>query len=143
MLIALASALLAASTPANPPVDVEVDVGRFEPGHFTEARLRERRMPHDRMLRRVETILREGQCTLSGQTHRRFDIRVPYVVRLEPDGTATRFVVADLGCAPLESFVGQVVIELARARDFRPTGADGPEWYSSELRFTAGAIPIR
>lgn len=143
MLIAIASALLAASAPGASADNVQVDVGRFDPGGFTEARLRERRMPHDTMMRRVETILREGQCTLSGQNHRRFDIRVPYVVRLEPDGTATRFVVADLGCQPLESFVAQVVLELARARDFRPTGADGPEWYSSELRFTAGALPIR
>lgn len=143
MLIAIASALLASTAPGPSAANVQVDVGRFEPGQFAAAALRQREMPHDAMLRRVETILREGQCTISGQNHRRFDIRVPYVVRLEPDGTPTRFVVADLGCAPLESFVGQVVLALAREGDFRPTGAEGPEWYSSELRFTVGPPPIR
>ncbi len=142
MLIAIASALLAASSPTPRP-DVAVDVGRFDPSEFPAAQLRERRMPHDTMLRRVESILRERQCTLDGQNDRRFDISVPYVVQLEPDGTPTRFVVADIGCPQLESFVGQVVLELARARDYRPTGAADAEWYSSELRFTVGALPIR
>jgi len=142
MLIAIASALLAASSPRAAPLDVAVDVGRFDPSGFPAATLRERRMPYDTMMRRVETILRERQCTLAGQTHRRFDISIPYVVKLEPDGTAIRFVVADLGCPQLESFAGQIVLELARAGDFRPTGAAEAEWYASELRFTAGALPI-
>jgi hypothetical protein len=145
MLIAIASALLAAANPAsaaNPApaqADIAVDVGRFNEASFPEADIRERRMPHDAMLSRVEEILRERRCRLEGQSHRSFDIRVPYVVKLEPDGTPTRFVVADLGCQPLESFVGRVVLELARVGDFRPTGASEPQWYRSEVRFTVGA----
>ena len=131
MLIAIASALLATSTVAP-----EVDVGRFDPAAFPEAELRERRMPVHTMLTRVENILRERQCQLEGQNYRRFDIRVPYVVMLEPDGTPTRFVVRDIGCAPLESFVGRVILELARAGDYAPTGVQEPTWYASELRFT-------
>jgi hypothetical protein len=136
MLTAMVSALLAAA-PA-PTVQPAVDVGRFDPANFPQAELRERRMPHHVMLSRVEEILRERQCQLDGQTYRRFDIRVPYVVQLEPDGTPTRFVVADLGCQPLESFVGRVILELARVGDFRPTGASEAKWYASELRFTVG-----
>ena len=137
MLIAIASMLLAAA-PVAPVPNVQVDVGRFDPATFPEADMRERRMPHHVMLTRVEDILRERRCRLEGQSHRRFDIRVPYVVRLEPDGTPTRFVVADIGCQPLESFVGRVILELARVGDFRPTGASEPQWYRSELRFILG-----
>ena len=136
MLTAIASALLASST-----VTPQVDVGRFNPQSFPEARMRERRMPHHTMLSRVEDILRERQCRFEGQSYRRFDIRVPYVVQLDPDGTPTRFVVADIGCQPLEAFVGRVILELARVGDFRPTGASQPEWYASELRFTVGVVP--
>lgn len=142
MLIAIASALLAAAQPAPaavPAASVQVDVGRFDPATFPEAEMRERRMPHHIMLTRVEDILRERRCRLEGQSHRRFDIRVPYVVMLAPDGTPTRFVVADIGCQPLESFVGRVILELARVGDFRPTGAGEPQWYRSELRFILGA----
>ena len=135
MLTAIASALLAAST-VTPSAAPQVDVGRFNPNAFPEAEMRERRMPIHTMLTRVEEILRERTCRLEGQNYRRFDIRVPYVVMLEPDGTPTRFVVADLGCQPLESFVGRVILELARVGDFEPTGASEPQWYTSELRFT-------
>lgn len=138
MLIAIASALLAAAQPA-PTVSPAVDVGRFDPSDFPAAAMRERRMPHHTMLSRVEGILRDRRCQLSGQNHRRFDIRVPYVVKLEPDGTPTRFVVADIGCQPLESFVGRVILELARVGDFEPTGVGEAKWYASELRFTLGA----
>lgn len=138
MLILIASALLA-STPVAPAAGVQVDVGRFDPASFPQAEMRERRMPHHAMLSSVEDILRERRCRLEGQSHRRFDIRVPYVVRLDPDGTPTRFVVSDIGCQPLESFVGVVILELARAGDFQPTGASQAGWYASELRFTVGS----
>ncbi|HEX9932763.1 MAG TPA: hypothetical protein VGB08_07975 [Allosphingosinicella sp.] len=141
MLTAIASVLLAAAQPAAaaaPANAVQVDVGRFDPAAFPQAEMRERRMPHNTMLTRIEDILRERRCRLAGQSHRRFDIRVPYVVRLEPDGTPTRFVVADIGCRPLESFIGQIILELARVGDFRPTAANEPQWYSSELRFMMG-----
>ncbi|HEY0011290.1 MAG TPA: hypothetical protein VGB79_00385 [Allosphingosinicella sp.] len=138
MVIAILSALIAA-TQAPAAAAPAVEVGRFNEAAFPEAAIRERRMPRDAMLSRVEEILRERSCRLEGQTHRSFDIRVPYVVKLEPDGTPTRFVVADIGCQPLESFVGRVVLELTRVGDFRPTGQSDAQWYRSEVRFTVGA----
>lgn len=134
MLITLASALLATSAPVT--TAPAVNVGRFDPEAFPEARMRERRLPIEHILVRVEDILRERRCTFPGQNYRRFDIRVPYVVKLEPDGTPTEVVVTDLGCAPLEFYVGSIIRELARAGDFRPTGASEAAWYVSELRFT-------
>ena len=135
----LIASMLLAAAPVAPVPNVQVDVGQFDPAAFPEAEMRERRMPHHTMLTRVEDILRERRCRLQGQSHRRFDIRVPYVVMLTPDGTPTRFVVADIGCQPIEAFVGRVILELAREGDFRPTGADEPQWYRSELRFILGA----
>jgi hypothetical protein len=136
MLIAIAFLLLA--SPPAPTVSPAVDVGHFDEATFPEATLRPRRMPHDAMLTRIETILRERRCRLEGQSHRLFDIRIPYVVMLEPDGTPTRFVVADIGCQPIESFAGRVLLELAGAGDFRPTGASRAGWYRNQLRFRVG-----
>lgn len=114
----------------------QVDVGRFDPERFPAATMRERRLPYEALLPPVEAILRERRCTIDGQTYRRFDIRIPYLVRLSPDGTATRFVVRDLSCAPLETLAGYIVLDLARAGDFRPTGHSQPSWFAGELRFT-------
>jgi hypothetical protein len=142
MFASIASALLAvaavqpASAPAEAADEPRVDVGRFNPEAFPEARMRERRMPLGHMLARVESIIREERCRFPGQTVRRYDIRVPYVVKLEPDGRVTEVVVTDVNCAPLEFFVGSMVRTLAREGDFRPTGASEARWYVSEARFT-------
>lgn len=144
MLTAMASALLALIA-AQPPADVPaaaadeplVNVGRFNPEAFPEARMRDRRMPIGSMLARVESLMREQRCQFPGQNERRYDIRVPYVVKLEPDGRVTEVVVTDMSCAPLEFYVGTMVRELARRGDFRPAAsAQGARWYVSEARFT-------
>jgi len=131
MLTAIASILLSTIT-ATP----QVDVGRFDPGRFPAAAMRERRLPYEGLVPRVEGILRERRCTIDGQTYRRFDIRIPYLVWLSSDGTATRFVVRDLSCVSLETLAGQIVLDLARDGDFRPTGRSQPSWFVGELRFT-------
>ena len=54
---------------------------------------------------------------------------------VEPDGSAARVVVAEIGCAPLESYAGLVVLELARKGDFASTGEKKAKWYGSILNF--------
>lgn len=131
MLIPIASLMLQAA-----PVAPSIEVGRFDPNEFQELRLRERRMPWSSMLTYVERILRERRCAFAGQVPTRYDIRVPYVVRIEPDGSLSRVVVADVGCAPLETYVGTMVRELARAGDLRQPPRSRAAWYSNEARFT-------
>lgn len=131
MLIVTASILISSMA-----VSPQVDVGRFDAERFPAAPMRERQLPYDELLPPIEDILRTGRCAIEGQSYRRFDIRIPYAVLLAPDGTAQRFIVRDIGCAPLETFAGHIMIDLARAGDFGPTGSAAPAWYVSELRFT-------
>jgi hypothetical protein len=139
MLIAIASLALASTpVPAAQAPTLNVDVGRFNEADFPEVGVRERRVPHETLIAGIETVLRERRCRFQGQSHRRFDLRVPYVVHLEPDGRPTRFVVADMGCQPLETYVGEYILEMARLRDFRPTGTGRAGWYRSEVRFIVG-----
>ena len=141
MLSAIAAALLAVA-PAQPadaaPAADEppVNVGRFNPEAFPEVRMRHRRMPIGTMMARVESIIAEQRCAFPGQTVRRYDIRVPYVVKLEPDGRVSEVVVTDMNCAPLEFYVGSMVRELARRGDFEAPRSGGSRWYVSEARFT-------
>lgn len=143
MLTAIASALLAfapaqpADASAAPAADdPPVNVGRFNPEAFPEVRMRHRRMPIGSMLARVESIIAEQRCAFPGQTVRRYDIRVPYVVKLEADGRVSEVVVTDMNCAPLEFYVGSMVRELARRGDFEPPRSGRSRWYVSEARFT-------
>jgi hypothetical protein len=115
---------------------VPVDVGKFQATDFPELITLERRMPHQTMVSRVEQIFAKRQCTMAGQSQQRFDISVPYVVLMEPGGAAKRVVVKDLGCAPLEKLVGQIVVAQAARGDFPVKHDSGERWYGSEIAFT-------
>lgn len=114
---------------------IQVDVGRAEWDKMPSLKV-DRRLPTAEMVGQVEAMLTSGKCAMKGQTARKFDITVPYAVLVEPDGGARRVVVAETGCAPLESYVGLVVLTMADQGDFRSAGQDRARWYSSELNFT-------
>jgi hypothetical protein len=126
----VASLLLLASAASVP-----IDVGRFDPADFPNAQKVERRMPHSYMNERIEKVLARGECQLPGQTAQRFDIDIPYAVLMGPTGAAQRVVVKDVGCPAIETWVGQIAIELAKAGDFKPS-SKGERWYVSEAYFT-------
>jgi hypothetical protein len=131
MLGSIAATLLlgAASGP------IQVDVGRADWASMPPLKI-ERRLPTAAMVGEVERMLRDGKCAMEGQKATKFDITIPYAVLIEPDGGARRVVVAETGCAPLESYVGLVVLRLAEQGDFRSSGQAKARWYSSELNFT-------
>lgn len=80
-------------------------------------------------------ILKTGKCKLPGQRAERFDIDVPYVALVEPNGTVKRIIVAETGCTPLNSMVGTTVFEMAKRGEFKPTGQDQPLWFSDRIQF--------
>ena len=129
----IASLLLLAATPTT---YAPLFVGRFDPADFPNAQKIERRMPHADLNNRVEKILSERRCSLEGQTKTRFDIVVPYAVLMDAAGKPEKVVVKDLGCAPIESLVGQIGSELANAGDFKIAHNSGRRWYVSEAYFT-------
>lgn len=128
----LFSLLMLASTPTYAPIFV----GRFDPADFPNAEKVERRMPHADLNNRVEGILASGRCTIAGQTKTRFDIVVPYAIRLDESGKPIKVVVKDIGCQSIERLVGEIGSELANAGDFKITHQSGERWYISEAYFT-------
>ena len=128
--------IVAAMLLGTSPGPIQVDVGRVKWDALPALHAVDRRLPPPAMEGQVERILQSGKCSISGQTARRFDITVPYAVLVEPDGTARRVVVGETGCAPLESYVGLVVLTMAEEGDFRPSGQSKARWYASELSFT-------
>lgn len=129
------SALLSPSTPTvSVPSNVQIDVGRAEWARFPDLRP-EPRVPTGAMLSRVETILKDRECVMPGQNYRRFDITVPWLVQVEPDGRLSRLVVADMGCRPLESMVAELVVLLAQNGNIRARPESEPRIYASEFNF--------
>jgi len=127
--IAAAMLLTAASGP------IPVDVGRANWTALPPLKAVERVMPSPEMVDRVETMFESGACTIRGQSAKKFDITIPYAVLVEPDGSARRVVVAETGCAELETYVGVIVSAMAREGDFKATGQAKARWFASELNF--------
>ncbi|HEX8642832.1 MAG TPA: hypothetical protein VF702_02835 [Allosphingosinicella sp.] len=137
MLLALSAALSAPTPPArpDPTADIQINIGRAEWGNFDALVPEPRNLPTGLMLDRVENILRDRECVMRGQSYRRFDITVPWVVQVEPDGRLTRLIVADIGCRPLETFVAELVVELAERGDLRPAPGARTRLYGSDFNF--------
>ncbi|HEY0627658.1 MAG TPA: hypothetical protein VGD10_13145 [Allosphingosinicella sp.] len=129
ILSTLAAIFLSTSTPA--PVTIEV--GRAQWDRFPSLEKRGRELPVSTMVGLVEEMLASKQCELEGQSAKRFDITVPYAVMLGPDGYAQRIVVADVGCAPLETMIGQAVYGLSSSGNFSKSGAKTGRWYVDEV----------
>ena len=138
IIVALLLSLVQPSAGSPPRVDVEVDVGLFEPEDFPEMVRLERYMPHGDMVARVERMIADGRCTLTGATQSRFNIVVPYAILMEPDGTPNSVVVRESGCASLETLVGQIVLSQLERGDYVPSHEQGDRWYVSEVAFAMG-----
>ena len=138
--MSLLAALFLALVPtaAAPPVNIDVNVGRFDPSEFPEAVRLDRRLPEAEMVTRVEAMLSDGRCTIAGAHDRRFNIVVPFAILMEADGTPDTVVVHEAGCVALEILVGQIVLAQLRRGDFRPQHEEGDRWYVSELGFAMG-----
>lgn len=133
MLASVISALIASAAPAAPPALVEA--GRADWDKFPALKAVPRALPTTPMVDHVSDLLHRRQCSLAGQSHRRFDITVPYLALVKPDGGVERVLVADMGCPSLETYVGSIVLQLAGSGDFQPTGQAAPKWYASKLNF--------
>jgi hypothetical protein len=118
------------------PAEVAVDVGRANWEIYPQ--LPDTRMVPQpaQMVDALAGILRNRQCTLPGQDERNFDVVVRYIVLVNPDGTASRAVVNDVGCRPLETLVGSLVVRLSGLRAFGPTGRSEARWYGGSFNFT-------
>ena len=86
---------------------------------------------------RIHQLVASGECKLPGQTRKKLDMSVPFVVRYSPDGTAEQIVLQRLGCAEAEGILGGQVLELVKAREFRPTGVNEDGWYRGTLSFSS------
>jgi hypothetical protein len=139
MVAAPAHGLVQAPSPAGVRTTVgAIDVGTANWESFPELKAKPRVLTNARTARAVERILGSGQCKIKGQSMRRFDITIPYAVLVEPNGKASRVLVSDIGCAPLEQLVGEIAFGRSDLGDFEPTGEAQGRWYSSTVNFNLG-----
>ena len=84
---------------------------------------------------RLHTLASLTSCKVQGFEAKRIDLTVPFVMQFTPQGAVDRIVLRDLKCPALETALGTVVLEMAKAGEYRPTGQNPQRWYRSELSF--------
>lgn len=136
-LIALAGAALAMAAQ-----NVPVAIGNFETATLPPLIKIDRQLPHATMTKRVEEIIKNRECTLSGQSSEKFDIVVPFAILLAVDGTAKKVVVHDTGCHPLTILVAEVVVSQAARGDFVIPEGKADQWFGSDVYFKSGEPTI-
>jgi hypothetical protein len=98
----------------------------------------ERTLPHGDMTKQVEDMIAQKQCTFPGQKGTRFDLSVPYAIRLDANGAATKVVVHDVGCQPLSMLVAKIVVAQAARGDFKIKQGAAENWFGSDVYFKVG-----
>ena len=127
MFAALACAAPAAAQSVEVASGNWTDIPRISAKQFTP-------VPTSSIDRMVD-IVGSGTCKLEGQTKSNIDLTVRFLIHFEPSGTPARIVIARMNCPELERLMGGVVLQLARAGEFKPTGENPAGWYRSDLSF--------
>ena len=92
-------------------------------------------VPNGEMVRRVQLMLQQDECDFAGQTARRFDIDVNYAIMIDPQVNASRIIVQDVGCRPLELYVGRIAADIMRNGYVRVSPPSQPSWYGNRINF--------
>ncbi len=129
----LLAAALIANTPSV-PANIEV-AANASWGAYPRLRTEEITVPSGDMVRRVQLMLQRDECEFQGQSSRRFNIDVNYAVMLDPQGNASRIIVEDVGCRPLELYVGRIAADIMRSGYVRVTPPSQPSWYGNRINF--------
>lgn len=129
MLLVAAAAALSGAVPAN------IDVGQANWTNYPRLETENLAIPSGQMVGRVQRMMQRDECEFEGQSARRFNIDINYAVALDPQGNATRILVQDVGCRPLELMVGRIASDIV-ARGFVRTAAPSETtMYANTINF--------
>lgn len=131
MILSLALAALA----FNPTVAENIDVAEANWNNYPRLETERLGIPNGAMVTRVQRLMQSGECRFEGQTPRRFSVDISYGVQLDSAGNATRIIVEDVGCRPLELMVGRIAADIVRRGFVRTPPPAQPTIYANRINF--------
>ena len=78
-----------------------------------------------------------GECALPGQSEKRVNLTIPFMIHFAPDGAVQQVVVRQLNCPAIEKAAGGALLHLARKGEYRPTGENSERWYRGEINISS------
>jgi len=90
----------------------------------------------DAVVEKIHSLVASGTCVIPGQSKKKIDMAVPFLVHYGKDGAADRIVIAKLGCAEVESVIGGALVALVDQGAYKATGENPGGWYRHQLSFS-------
>ncbi|MGQ0660246.1 hypothetical protein [Sphingosinicella sp.] len=119
----------------NPTVPENIDVAEANWNNYPRLETPTLAIPNGEMVTRVQRLMQSGECSFEGQRPRRFSIDISYGVQLDSAGNATRIIVEDVGCRPLELMVGRIAADIVRRGWVRTAPPARPTIYANRINF--------
>jgi hypothetical protein len=130
---ALMAAALLMATSAAPAMTVET-----ANGDWSEIPLLKTRgyALNDHVVGKIYDLVQSGACTIAGQSKKKLDMSIPFLVHFTKDGTPDRLVLGKIGCAEAEGVIGGALVVLIEQGNYRSTGRNQTGWYRSQVSFS-------
>jgi hypothetical protein len=76
-----------------------------------------------------------GECRLPGQSKRRVELTIPFIIQFSPTGDVEQVVVQRLNCPTIEQAAGGAILTMAQKGEYQPTGENQERWYRGQISF--------
>ena len=119
----------------QPTLPDNIDVAQANWNNYPRLETPTLAIPNGEMVTQVQRLMQRGECRFEGQRARRFSVDISYGIQLDPSGNATRILVQDVGCRPLELMVGRIAADIVRRGWVRTPPPARPTIYASQINF--------
>ena len=91
---------------------------------------------NEHVVGRIYELVESGACKIEGQSKKKLDMAVPFLVHFAKDGTPDQLVLAKIGCAEAEGVIGGALVVLINKGNYKSTGRNQTGWYRSQVSFS-------
>jgi hypothetical protein len=91
---------------------------------------------NERVVTKIYDLVESGACTIEGQSKKKLDMTIPFLVHYGKDGAPDRLVLTKIGCAEAEGVIGGALLVLLDQGNFKSTGENQTGWYRSQVSFS-------
>ena len=91
---------------------------------------------NEHVVGRIYELVESGACKIEGQSKKKLDMAVPFLVHFAKDGTPDKLVLGKIGCAEPEGVIGGALVVLINRGNYKSTGRNQTGWYRSQVSFS-------
>lgn len=88
-------------------------------------------------LESIHRSFASGECRLPGQSGKRLNLKLPFLVEFGSDGEVKGLVLRKIDCPSVERILASSLLEQVRSGEYRPPRGGAEGWYRSEVHIVS------